>query len=298
MKHMKFSPVNGQPIVPMLAEAYRKNKPTTVWEFNPWTSARRHVADIQSDPYGLAIVGDEPLQAAVNDDNCSCFPGMCRGGQVIDGKTAGGLTCKSAAQRALPDVAPCGGEWGSCGAQPPININAEFGSLNKAKCDAISASDFARVYADVAEQRRQTKIENELNNVTAEKWTAANTVTLRAAIETLNRLGYTYSGGELWEPPLGKAPAFTAPDLLNAAAGHMRDRAKTYDKPEGERSMAATVEAFNAITGRDLRESEGWLLMSILKMVRSETRDAPHRDSVEDLCAYTGLYGEARLGGA
>lgn len=37
--------------------------------------------------------------------------------------------------------------------------------------------------------------------------------------------------------------------------------------------------------------------MSLLKMVRSETRDAPHRDSVEDLIAYSGLYGEARLGG-
>lgn len=120
---------------------------------------------------------------------------------------------------------------------------------------------------------------------------------VKAAIETLERLGYTYEGGELWKPPIGKAPAFAAPDLLDAASGHMRDRAKTYDKPEGERSMGATVEAFNAITGRDLRESEGWLLMTMLKFVRSETRDAPHRDSVEDLIAYSGLYGEARLGG-
>lgn len=88
-----------------------------------------------------------------------------------------------------------------------------------------------------------------------------------------------------------------APDLLDAAAKHMRDRAATYDKPEGERSMGKTVEAFNTITGRDLRESEGWLLMALLKMVRSEQRQQPHEDSIEDLVAYSALFGEARLGG-
>lgn len=98
-------------------------------------------------------------------------------------------------------------------------------------------------------------------------------------------------------PHVNEAPATTAPALLDAAAGHMRDRAATYDKPGGERSMGKTVEAFNAITGRDLRESEGWLLMALLKMARSETRAEPHRDSIEDLVAYSGLYGEARLGG-
>lgn len=96
---------------------------------------------------------------------------------------------------------------------------------------------------------------------------------------------------------LRERPAFSAPDLLAAAEKHMRDRAATYDKPEGERSMGKTVQAFNAVTGRDLRESEGWLLLALLKMVRSETRETPHRDSVEDLIAYGGLYGEARLGG-
>jgi hypothetical protein len=119
----------------------------------------------------------------------------------------------------------------------------------------------------------------------------------QAAVKTLDRLGYTYHDGEMWKPPLGKAPAFSAPDLLDAAAKHMRDRAATYDKPEGERSMSKTVEAFNAVTGRDLNESEGWLLMALLKMVRSEQRRDPHRDSVEDLVAYGALYGEARLGG-
>ena len=90
----------------------------------------------------------------------------------------------------------------------------------------------------------------------------------------------------------------TADQLLNKAAAHMQSRAATYDKPKGERSMGQTVAAFNVITGSDLSESEGWLLMTLLKMVRDRQRDQPHADSCEDLIAYSALYGEARLGEA
>jgi len=76
----------------------------------------------------------------------------------------------------------------------------------------------------------------------------------------------------------------------------MQARSSTYDKPEGERSMAATVEAYNAITGQALTEANGWLLMAVLKMVRDNQRKEAHVDSVEDLVAYASLYGEARLG--
>jgi tRNA C32,U32 (ribose-2'-O)-methylase TrmJ len=81
----------------------------------------------------------------------------------------------------------------------------------------------------------------------------------------------------------------------------MRDRAATYDQPTGERSMGRTVQAFNAILGRQaLTESEGWLLLQILKDVRDRQRSAPHRDSLEDGIAYAALKAEARLaeGGA
>lgn len=93
------------------------------------------------------------------------------------------------------------------------------------------------------------------------------------------------------------APAPTAAALLSQAAQHMADRAVTYDKPEGERSMAATVAAFNAHTGRDLTESEGWLFMVNLKIVRDNQRPVAHQDSCEDLVAYGALYGESRLKG-
>lgn len=88
-----------------------------------------------------------------------------------------------------------------------------------------------------------------------------------------------------------------APELLGKAAALMHERGKTYDAPEGERSMGKTVAAFNAITGRDLTESEGWLLMCVLKSVRAATRKEPHRDSLEDMIAYAALLAEARLAG-
>lgn len=63
--------------------------------------------------------------------------------------------------------------------------------------------------------------------------------------------------------------------------------------------MGRTVQAFNTITGREgeraLTESEGWLLMQILKDVRDRQRSTPHRDSLEDGIAYSALKAEARL---
>ena len=86
-----------------------------------------------------------------------------------------------------------------------------------------------------------------------------------------------------------------APELLQKAAAIMTERGKQYDKPEGERSMEATVNAFNAITGIGLTTSDGWLLMVLLKLVRDSQREQAHEDSCHDLIAYSALYAEARL---
>jgi len=94
--------------------------------------------------------------------------------------------------------------------------------------------------------------------------------------------------------PSAPIPQPKAAELLGRAAKHMHDRASTYDKPEGERSMERVVAAFNTVTGHTLKESEGWLFMTLLKAVRSETRSEPHQDSLEDLIAYSALYAEAR----
>lgn len=83
----------------------------------------------------------------------------------------------------------------------------------------------------------------------------------------------------------------TAIDFLSAASKHMQNRASTYDKPTGERSMGKTVTAFNAITGQTITEEQGWLLMGILKMVRSQQGDFK-ADNYEDEAAYAALRGE------
>lgn len=85
-----------------------------------------------------------------------------------------------------------------------------------------------------------------------------------------------------------------APDILHKAAGHMRDRAATYDKPEGERSMAQTVAIFNLHHGTSLTEAQGWHFMQILKDVRMFTRPGYHADSGEDGVAYAALKCEAK----
>lgn len=99
---------------------------------------------------------------------------------------------------------------------------------------------------------------------------------------------------EVQAPAEKPVPEPKAAELLGRAAKHMHDRASTYDKPEGERSMGRAVRAFNAITGHTLTESEGWLLLQVLKDVRLFTREAYHADSAEDCIAYAALKAEAR----
>lgn len=85
----------------------------------------------------------------------------------------------------------------------------------------------------------------------------------------------------------------TARDFLKRAIKTMNDRGKRYDSPDGERSMGKAVEAFNAITGRSLTTSEGWLLLQILKDVRQYSGASYHEDSAIDCVAYAALKAEA-----
>ena len=114
------------------------------------------------------------------------------------------------------------------------------------------------------------------------------------AIEMLTDLGWVFTEG-VWVQEQPLAERQTAADLLGKAAGHMAARAATYDQPGGERSMGKTVSIFNIFTGHNLTESEGWLLMQVLKDVRDRQRAEPHADSLEDGIAYSALKAEARL---
>lgn len=90
----------------------------------------------------------------------------------------------------------------------------------------------------------------------------------------------------------------TAPGFLRGAAVIMEERGKQYDQPGGERSMGKCIAAFNIITGQNLSEAEGWLLLQVLKDVRQWQRAGFHRDSAEDCIAYAALKAEAKQGEA
>lgn len=92
----------------------------------------------------------------------------------------------------------------------------------------------------------------------------------------------------------GSCATPTATNYLRRAANIMDERGKQYDKPGGERSMGKCVAAFNIITGRELTEAEGWLLLQILKDVRQWQRPGFHLDSAEDCIAYAALKAEAK----
>lgn len=83
-------------------------------------------------------------------------------------------------------------------------------------------------------------------------------------------------------------------EFLQSAIDVQAERGKQYDKPTGERSMGATISAFNCITGYTLEESDGWMLLSLLKLVRqSQNPEKYHHDSALDFVAYASLYAEA-----
>ena len=92
--------------------------------------------------------------------------------------------------------------------------------------------------------------------------------------------------------------AMQATGFLSKALALLEERGKDYDQPQGERSMGKTVQAFNAITGHTLKESEGWLLLQLLKDVRQWSNpNSYHADSAEDCISYAALKAEALIEG-
>ena len=76
-------------------------------------------------------------------------------------------------------------------------------------------------------------------------------------------------------------------EFLQSAMDVQKERGKQYDKPSGERSMAATVSAFNCITGYTLEEADGWMFMGLLKLVRqAQNPEKYHHDSALDASLY------------
>lgn len=102
---------------------------------------------------------------------------------------------------------------------------------------------------------------------------------------------------DLYKHWVASQPANTQPvtahTILQDAQQHMLDRAAARDQPSGERSMERCVRAFNAITGSELSERDGWMFMVVLKATRACNTDTGLPDDYEDLTAYSALAGEA-----
>lgn len=96
--------------------------------------------------------------------------------------------------------------------------------------------------------------------------------------------------------PVPTAPSQPAPTqahtLLLEAAAAIGARAALRDCPSGERSMARTVAAFNALFGTQLTETQGWHFMEVLKLARASA-GGHHLDDHTDRAAYAALAGES-----
>ena len=83
-----------------------------------------------------------------------------------------------------------------------------------------------------------------------------------------------------------------AADYLGQAHAEMEDRAASRDQPDGERSMARAVAAFNALYNTELTETEGWQFMSLLKKARGAVGSYREDDYTDDV-AYAALAAES-----
>jgi hypothetical protein len=88
----------------------------------------------------------------------------------------------------------------------------------------------------------------------------------------------------------------TASEILVNAADLIDTRAIERDVMDcsGERSMSRCIDAFNAMTGHDLSEEDGWQFMVFLKFSRMQAGNFK-TDDYEDAVAYTALQAEAAI---
>lgn len=84
----------------------------------------------------------------------------------------------------------------------------------------------------------------------------------------------------------------SAPGILTEAITTLAQRGKERDQKQ-ERSMGRIVRTFNALTGHDITEADGWAFMVCLKLARYYNGKKKQRDSFVDGAAYFGLMGEA-----
>lgn len=82
-----------------------------------------------------------------------------------------------------------------------------------------------------------------------------------------------------------------APDILETSVAILNKRGQQRDKPNGERSMEDVIKCFNIMRKKDLKTSDGWLIMELVKQVRS-CHGEFDIDHYFDGAAYCALRGE------
>lgn len=81
--------------------------------------------------------------------------------------------------------------------------------------------------------------------------------------------------------------------FLEEALKDQQRKGELRESQEGERSMGKIVAAFNGVKGSQvLSETDGWLFMVLLKLVRSDNGKF-HSDDYSDAASYASLLGEA-----
>jgi hypothetical protein len=90
--------------------------------------------------------------------------------------------------------------------------------------------------------------------------------------------------------PIVNASVIPPEFFLEEASNAMKARAALRDTPEGERTASKIANVFNSLTGRDISESEAWLFLVVLKLVRGMAGKF-HADDYVDAAAYIGLLG-------
>lgn len=80
--------------------------------------------------------------------------------------------------------------------------------------------------------------------------------------------------------------------ILEQAVTEIGGRATLYDQPDGEESMPKVIRMFNALYQTNLTVEQGWMLMVLLKAVRSANGDFK-LDNYVDLAAYAAFAGKA-----
>ena len=95
------------------------------------------------------------------------------------------------------------------------------------------------------------------------------------------------------EPKHDQGKAKSSVDYLKESISVQSERGDEYDSDGGERSFSAAADAFNALTGNNLKGSDVCLILTCVKIVRQNSNPSRvHDDSLLDGVSYLSLWAD------